>query len=185
MINPALHGPATNIWLTPWNAVFFGKAGLGITGLTNNMSYYVQVISSDFAGYAKITQLCTLSGSGFSSVSNYLDNANPYPGAINIVNTNLVSPLNGHTNNLINLDDAPQNGGLFSFSLTGSFVDYLMFTPNGGSSIYVPLGKLTWSTALGASYPSTNLSPNSVSGPTAPDASYVWPVWDYVFSNPN
>jgi hypothetical protein len=60
-----------------------------------------------------------------------------------------------------------------------------MFTPGNPGDIYVPLGKITWSTTFGASSPSTNIVPNIVTGPTTPDTSEDWPSWTAVFSNAN
>jgi hypothetical protein len=70
-------------------------------------------------------------------------------------------------------------------SRTSIYVDYVMFTPATAGSISVPLGKVTWETHFATSYPSTNISPNSVIGPIGPDSSTDWPVWTNVFSNPN
>jgi hypothetical protein len=87
----------------------------------------------------------------------------------------------------MNLDDAPQAASsLFQdIQINDSFVDYVMFNPTylGHPSIYVPIGKITWSTSGGASWPSTTISPNSVIGPTGPDDSLDWPVWTNVYSN--
>jgi len=186
MVNPAFHGPPTNIWLTPWNHLCFGAIGLG-NHQTNNMSYKVQVLSPHFPGEAEITQICTIDATALPpiNISNELDNSNPYPNTWVFVLTNSVNPFNGQLNNIIWLDDAPNNGWVSSFHMNASFVDYVMFNPRLSGSIFVPLGKLTWSTSFGASSPSTNISPNSVTGPTGPDSSSDWPVWTHVFSNPN
>ena len=185
MLNSAVNGAASNVWITPWNFFHFGRIGLGQPGGPNNMSFYLQVLSSDFPGNAKIAQLCTLDATGISSVTNFLDNSDPYPNTAIQVLTNSVNPFNGNTNNIIQLDDAPQNGSIGSFHLVGNFIDYIMFTPIGATNIYVPLGRVTWGTSFGASFPSTNISPNSVTNPTDPDNSQEWPRWPDVFSNPN
>jgi len=185
MLNPAVNGTPSNIWITPWNILHFGKVGLGLSGGPNNLSFEVQVLSPHFEGDAKITQICTLEGSGISAVTNVLDNENPYTNAFTHVLTNSINPFNGHTNNIIRVDDAPQNASVESFHLYASFVDYIMFAPMGSTNISVPLGNLSWSTSFGASHPSTNISPNIVSPPTNPNASEAWPTWSDVFSNPN
>lgn len=187
MVNPALNGTPTNVWLTPWNSVYFGDIGLGQPGGANDMGYLVRIISSDFAGDAKITQLCTIDATALPpiSVSNALDNSDPYSAygvaASTAVNRN-PNPVGNI--NLITFNDGPSDGWISSFHMNASFTDYVMFTPGGAGDIYVPLGKLTWGTSFAASYPSTNISPNSVTGPTGPDASSDWPVWTDVFSNP-
>ena len=63
-----------------------------------------------------------------------------------------------------------------------SLIDYMMFAPSTPGSIYVPLGKLTWGDSFGGSCSSTNINPNSVTGPSGPDGSDDWPVWTDVFS---
>lgn len=116
---------------------------------------------------------------------NELDNEIVYPNTAIQVFTLTRNPYSGNLYNLINLDDAPRDGWRSSFNLSGTFVDYVMFAPSQPGSIFVPLGNVTWGTTFGASYPSTNISPNSVVGPTNPNDSEGWPIWTNVFSNPN
>ena len=187
MINPAIHGTPMNVWTVPWNLVNWGGISLGIVSTTSNMSYVVQVISSDFAGDAKITQLCTLDAIGGSLlgynysilVNNALDGSDPYglqpgqTGAATMVFKGANPPVNA---NEINLDDAPGTEAFSPFHYYGSFDDYIMFKPSG-DGIYVTIGKVTWGTTFGAIYPSMTINPNSVSGPTGPDSSHNFPVW--------
>lgn len=184
MVNPTNHGTAMNIWRTPWNMAFFGDIGLGNVGGPNNMSYLIRITSADFAGDAKITQICAISATALVNinVTNELDNTDPYTNATVHVNKN---PNPQGTINELELDDAPSDGWFNSFRDDSSFIDFVMFAPNVPESIYVPLGKITWSTSFGASYPSTNISPNTVTGPIGPDSSQDWPIWTAVFSNSN
>ena len=64
-----------------------------------------------------------------------------------------------------------------------AFTDYVMFNPDTAGSIYVPLGKCVWTTAGAATYPSDDITPNSVTGPTDLDGSLDWPVWSETFIN--
>ncbi len=186
MLDRAFRGPPMNMWVTPWNGMHLGIIRLGIPGSSNNMSFRVQVISPKCGGEAKITQLCSINATALVdiNVANVLDNVDPYPNTVITVLTNHINPFNGRLNNIINLDDAPQGGWFDSFHYSGNFVDYVMFAPDG-DSIYVPLGKITWSTSFGANYPSPVISPNSVEGPSDPDGSTEFPEWTEVFSNSN
>jgi hypothetical protein len=184
MDNPTNHGIPENMWWVPWNAFHFGRIGLGVTNSgPNNMSFLTRIISSDFRGNAKITQLCTINATDIPDVhvTNELDNTDPYTNSTVRVNKNPnpVPPINQ-----IFLEDAPQDSYFGSFSDSSSFVDYIMFTPGNNGDIYVPIGKITWSTSFGASYPSTNIAPNIVIGPVGPDNSQDWPIWTSVYSNP-
>ena len=146
MVNAAIHGTPANIWITPWNGLDFGSIGLGHPGGPNNMSYEVQVLSPMFSGFGKATQLCSLDATALQDIhiKKWLDNSDPYPATETLILTNTINPFNGQTNNVINLDDAPSDGWVSSFHLTGSFIDYIMFAPGSAGSIYVPLGKVTW-----------------------------------------
>lgn len=192
MLNPALNGTPTNLWTSStalWVTLGRGTIALGVESTTNNMSYIVGITSSNFDGNAKITQICTINatGSGLNHCTNWLDNSDPYSSSTSVkVNKNLV-PTNQFGLNTMNLDDAPQaaSSSYQAIQMNDSFVDYVMFNPaySGPGSIYVPIGKVTWSTLAGASWPSTTISPNSVVGPTGPDDSLDWPVWANVYSN--
>ena len=199
MVNAAVHGPPENMWLTggypnvypaspPWTGFEAGIIGLGVASVTNNMCFDVQVLSPDFAGDAKITQLCTIDATHYPtdiSISGNLDNSDPYPNAYTHVYTISANSFTGGPLNVMRLDDAPQGGGFGSFHFNGSFTDYIMFTPGGLGDIYVPLGKLTWGTSFEANYPNVAINPNLVTDPQNPDCSEDWPVWTAVFSNPN
>jgi hypothetical protein len=182
MADPAYHGIPMNIWRIPWNVSRFGEIGLGQVGGPNNMSYLVRVTSSDFSGDAKITQLCSIDATALIdlNISGYLDNSDPYKGATAHVYKN---PNPQGTINEMQLDDAPSDGWVYSFHDHSSFVDYIMFTPGGLGDIYVTLGKITWGTSFAASYPSTNISPNSINGPSSPDDSNAFPAWTNIFLN--
>lgn len=87
----------------------------------------------------------------------------------------------------MNLEDGPQASNSLGrpISLDDSFVDYIMFSPDGTGSIYVTLGKVTWSTKAEAECPSDVIDPNWVNGPTDPDDSGAFPQWTEVYSNPD
>ncbi len=192
MLNPAYHGTPTNLWVsstTLWVTLGRGTIALGVESTTNNMSYYIGVTSLNFAGDAKITQICTINatGSGLNNCTNWLDNSDPYSSSTSVrVNANVIA-TNQFGLNTMNLDDAPQAASSLyqAIQMNDSFVDYVMFNPDysGSGSIYVPLGEITWSTTAGVSWSSTTISPNSVGGPTNPDNSQNWPVWTSVYSN--
>jgi hypothetical protein len=197
MLNPALHGTPANVWRSSpslWQLGGAGQIGLGLSSeslITNNMSYVVGIVSSNFAGHAKITQVCSINatGAGMTHCTNWLDSADPYNQSayrgvlMNFIPTN---PLGGL--NTMNLDDAPSASATLSQSIhmDDSFIDYVMFTPDesGPNSIYVPLGAISWSTTAGASWPDPTINPNWPIGPAGPDQSLAWPVWTNVFSNP-
>jgi hypothetical protein len=150
------------------------------------MSYKIQIISSNMPGNAKITQLCSIQASNIPydiNIRNQLDNQDPYNNAYTIVVTSIMNTNTGSLNNIIHLDDAPQNGGYGSFYFSGDFVDYVMFAPFGG--IYVPLSKLTWGTTFGGNKPSLILSPNSISNLVGPLDCEKYPEWTEIFSNEN
>jgi hypothetical protein len=192
MLTNNIHGTPMNVWLSTWNFFDFASIGLGVESSSNNMSYIVQVISTDFSaglgggsGGAKITQLCTIDaekGAGYGlynvpvNVSDALDGSDPYSAGTAIFKTN--NPPSDR--NILPLDDAPKTGGYDAFHYYGTFTDYIMFSPDGG--IYVPLGKITWGTTFKAISPSSTIFENSVSGPSNPDGSYDWPVWTSTFS---
>ncbi len=87
--------------------------------------------------------------------------------------------------NILNLDDAPQAPGYSTIKMNGNFVDYIMFTPAGLEDIFVPLGRVSWSTTAGASCPSTAINPNIVGGPSDPDGSDAFPEWLCTVENAN
>jgi hypothetical protein len=156
------------------------------------MSYVVGIVSSNYDGHAKITQICSIdaTGLGMNHCTNWLDNADPYNSAAYTgVNKNLVptNPQGGL--NTMSFDDSP--GGSASLAqdihFDDSFIDYIMFIPDysGPNSIYVPLGTITWSTMARATWPNTTIIPNGVTLPTGPDNSENWPAWTNVFANPN
>ncbi len=169
---------------TWWYQFPFGYNGeieVGAYPVANYMDYTIRVISSDFGGYAKFTQLCSRndSFSATTNVVNWLDNQDPYNPTWKIYkNPNPTGNicLNG-------LDDAPSASGYGRVFMYDTFTDYVMFTPGGPDDIYVPLGKLVWSDSGDATYPSLTISPSSVSGPSNPDGSYDWPVWMQVYNN--
>ncbi len=187
MVNPALHGTPANVWQTPWNSLNFGRVGLGQLNGDNDMDYLVRVVSADFAGWAKITQICTINAAALVDINvvNELDNSDPYTSHTYRAETHVgkVPDPTGYMNTMT-LEDGPSDGWFGSLHMNASFVDYVMFTPGGPGDIYVPLGKITWSTSFAASSPSLTISPNQVIGPTGPDQSDDWPVWADVWSNP-
>jgi hypothetical protein len=201
MVNPTVHGTPENIWLTgypdsypagpAWTGLEAGIIGLGVAGTTNNIDYLVRVVSSDFSGDAKITQICAINTTHSPTdinITNQLDNSDPYGSDVenpSSVHVNKNSDPSG-TINEMSLDDAPRGGGFGSFHFNGSFVDYVMFNPNSSSSdIYIPLGKVIWHTSFAATYPSVTINSNSVSGPTSPDNSDDFPTWTDTFHNSN
>jgi hypothetical protein len=144
-------------------------------------------VSADFAGWAKITQICTINAAALVDINvvNELDNSAPYSSHGSTATTYVVKLANptGYMN-AMRLEDGPSDGWFGSLHMNASFVDYVMFTPGGPGDIYVPLGKITWSTSFASSSPSLTISPNQVIGPTGPDQSDDWPVWTDVWSNP-
>jgi hypothetical protein len=181
MAATGLHGTPTISWIDPWNWAHHGRIGLGLPGGPNNMSFLVRVTSSDFSGFAKITQLCALDFSGLGGGAG-LDNADPYHPSADILVARNPNPQGSI--NLMNLDDAPQAPGYDSVRLNGTFTDYIMFSPGGVGDIYVTLGKVVWTTTAGASYPNLTISPNNVLGPAGPDGSDDFPIWLNTVSTP-
>jgi hypothetical protein len=187
MINPHVQDTPNVIWESPWFDWIYGQNGaiqLGVQGGTGCMAYDLQVISSDYAGDAKITQLCSIvaSGPGFN-YTDALDGSDPYnptanPGqtgcAIQIFKTN--NPPAGL--NTFHFDDAPDaDTSMGNLWLKDSFIDYVMFKPSG-DGIYVPLAKVTWDTgAAQVIFPSTDIIQNSDKGPHGPTDSDEFPIW--------
>jgi hypothetical protein len=198
MLNSALYGTPANVWQTIpalWVLGGAGTIGLGFATEsleTNSMSYVIGIVSSNFDGHVKITQICSINGtgSGMNHCTNWLDNADPYNQATytgvskNLVPTNPQGGLN-----CMRFEDAPSASATLgsSIRMDDSFVDYIMFIPDfsGSDSIYVPLGTISWSTTAGASWPNATITPNWPIGPTGPDTSLAWPAWTNVFANPN
>jgi hypothetical protein len=188
-----IDGTPMNVWRNLWD-VFCnnGTIGLGSLPGANDMCFEIQILSPDFSGNAKITQLISEDDSGLPSLDpylpyyagvTYLDNSDPYQNAETSVFTNSVSPFNGNLLNIIRLQDAPSVTYGQIIHMEHNYTDYVMFAPSGG--IYVPLGQMTWSTLAHVSCGNTNISPNSATGPSNPDNSDNWPTWSNVFSNPN
>jgi hypothetical protein len=146
------------------------------------MSYLCRVISSDFGGMAKITQICTIDTSGLGNCSGYLDGSDPYNGtgqegyecSVQVYK----SPNPTGTANEMNLDDSPDSNTTFgAIWMNDSFTNYIMFNPDpNGSGIYVTLGIVTWGVNASVDYPDTTII-QSVLGPTGPDGSNKFPVW--------
>ncbi len=184
MVNPHVQGTPTVIWETlPWYNL--GAAiQLGVQGGTNCMAYDLQVLSSDFPGEAKITQLCTLNSTGLGgSYTGALDGSDPYnPLGIDgdacdvLIFTN---PATGQ--NTLYLNDAPDAkvvtlpSGISIAQLDDSFDDYVMFKPSG-DGIFVPLAMVTWDVSASVTSPSTNIT-QTVHGPTGPADSDGFPIW--------
>jgi len=175
MVNPDQNGSPTVIWETPWYSVLgleHGAIQLGVASVTNNMSYLLRVISSDFSGDAKITQLCNIDASGLDSgCAGCLDGVDPYTDTGVLKNSNPTGNAN-----ILNLDDAPDaNTNTGTIYMDDSFVDYVMFKPDG-DGIYVPLAKVTWDVNASVIYSATDIS-QTVDGPTGPTDSDEFPQW--------
>ena len=137
------------------------------------------------SGGAEIIQLCTIdaeTAAGYGgynkpvNVNNALDKQNPYSGPVAVIKGD--NPDNNQ--NIINLDDAPNDAGYDSFHFNGTFTDYVMFSPDDG--IYVPLGKINWGTTFMAFYSDTYIYNDTVTPPTKPDGSFDFPVWTEVYN---
>jgi hypothetical protein len=138
------------------------------------MSYVLRIISSDYAGTGKITQLCSIDASGLDSgCIGCLDGVDPYTW------TSVQKHSNPWGNmNLLILNDAPDaNTTTGTIYMHDSFADYVMFNPAPqGSGIYVTISKVTWSVDAAVVYPDTDIS-QSVIGPAGPADSSDFPVW--------
>jgi hypothetical protein len=187
MVDPHQHGPPTVIWERPWSLIPPGGAiQLGVQGGTNNMSYLCRVISSDFGGEAKITQICNIDATGLSgSCSGCLDGSDPYNGlgidgqecSVKVFK----KPNPTGNDNEMNLDDAPDANDLYvlrTISINDNFIDYVRFNPDpSGDGIYVTLAKITWDVSASVTYANTNITQNSDKGPHGPTDSDEFPIW--------
>ena len=178
MVNPRQFGPPTVIWVSPWSGVIFhgGTISLGIASTTNNMSYLLRIISSDFRGDGGITQICDINSSGLDfGCSGCLDGIDPYART-----TVMKSPNPSGNQNLINLDDAPTaTTTTGTVILEDSFVDYVTFTPWADESIAVTIAKVTWAVSASSVYPSPTIN-QSITGPAGPTDSDEFPEWTTV-----
>jgi hypothetical protein len=181
MYRPRVHGTPAVVWTTHWTYLEFGDIAAGIMSVTNNIDYWLHIISPKFGGTTKFTQICTIYSSLWPiyTFTDELDAADAYPGD-RFFTINANSNPTGNVNAMF-LEDAPDGSGFHHIYLYDSFTDYIMFTPGGSDDIYVPLGKVLWSASGEATYSSSTISPNSVVGPSNPDSSYDWPVWINVF----
>ncbi len=171
MVDPHQNGTPTVIWEDPWYFPERGAIQLGVPSLAQNMSYLLRVISSDFSGDAEIIQLCNIDASGLNgSCSGCLDGGGAYTSTHVQKNPN---PTGGA--NILNLDDAPDANGYISLHMNDSFVDYVMFKPDG-DGIYVNIAKVLWSVNAHVSYPDSDINQN-VTGPTGPTDSDEFPRW--------
>ena len=185
LVQTSVHGTPDVEWGWTWWYNFpwgyQAKLQVGTFPVTNYMDYKLRITSPDFAGLTKFTQLCSRNAS-FSittNVVNWLDNEDPYNDTFNI----LKSPNPTGSMCLMELWDSPSATGYGRVFMYDTYPDYVMFTPNGAGDIYVPLGKLVWNVSGDATYPSTDINPSSVTGPTAPDGSDDWPVRSQVYYN--
>jgi hypothetical protein len=146
------------------------------------MDFTVRIVSSHFNGNAKITQLCSRNDS-FSepaTVVDWLDNNDPYSGIISIFK----NPNPTGNVNLIELWDAPEATGYNRVFMHDTFKDYVMFSPGGDDDIFVPIGMLIWNVSADVTYPSTDINPNSVTGPDGvSDPGGEFPDWVNVYIN--
>jgi hypothetical protein len=186
IVDPHYHGTPTVIWERPWWSYPSGAIQLGVQGGTNNMSYLCRVISSDFGGMAKITQICNIDATGLGgNCSGCLDGSDPYNG-LGIdgqeCSTKIFQNPNPTGNDgILNLDDAPDANDLEvlrTISMNDAFVDYVMFNPDpSGSGIYVTLAKITWDVSASVTYANTNITQNADKGPHEPTESDEFPIW--------
>ncbi len=187
MVDPHQHGTPTVIWERPWSLIPPGGAiQLGVQGGANNMSYLCRIISSDFDGMAKITQICNINATGLSgSCSGCLDGSDPYNG-LGIEGQECSVRVNKNPNptgsaNEMNLDDAPDANDLYvlrTISMNDSFIDYVMFNPDpSDDGIYVTLAKITWDVSASVTYADTNITQNADKGPHKPTDSDEFPIW--------
>ncbi|HTB82254.1 MAG TPA: hypothetical protein VK742_01245 [Candidatus Sulfotelmatobacter sp.] len=196
MYQKNIDGTPTHIWRVNWQTNLlgynFGEIGLGSANHLNDMDYNVQVISPKFNGNAKITQICSIDCTRFFKPSlhivNWCDNEDPYPNTSVGISTVAFGsgPYAGTAYNLVPMEDGPANAGYDSFNFTGAFIDYIMFNPStSGDDIFVTLGKVNWGNSFGATYPSTTISPNTITSPSDPDGSTDFPSWLNVWRNSN
>jgi hypothetical protein len=185
-----VNGTPQFIWRSSWQGDnHFASISLGVgpndRGIpkTNDICYDVQVLSPHFRGGAEIVQLCTLTGSVVrSGIVGFCDGVSPYVGPVPVYTNRL--DMSGHPSSKIELEDSPGVSGYSKFSYGGNFFDAVMFSPTGGSDIYVPLGNLQWNFAFGATYPSLSLNPNILNAPISVNDSSVWPTYAHVYPYP-
>jgi hypothetical protein len=188
MVNPHTHGTPSVIWETPWYTVLgteHGAIQLGVPSGANNMGYICRVISADFGGEAKITQICNIDASGFSAAcAGCLDGGDPYSPDADVGVIQNANPKGG-SNELI-FDDSPDcNTTMGELYMTDSFVDYIMFNPKTTpNDIFVTLGTVTWDVSASAVFPNATIS-QTVDGPTGPDSNNQLPQWTDVFVDHN
>ncbi len=156
--------------LTTWHTLKLGQ--LDHISDFHHKKYEAQIPTRHW-GHAGITQITSLIAAAFGYQCSGLDAREWYWPQTPI-------PANqspGPTDNLVSLDDGPESHWWQPNYLTGDFVDYVRFQPNGNQSIPVTLGRIFWSCAgYSLVYPDITLS-SSVSGPSGPDNSTEFPEW--------
>jgi len=150
----------------------------------HQMEIDVHFCAGKYSGIGGIVQLLTLDYSapwyppfslGYPNFSDWRLDGNTVMYSTNRVDSHPAG-------NVVYLQDSPARGHPYSFGTIrckASFKDYCMFQPDGG--IPVTIGIVTWS-CDGESPSAGVLSTNSVIGPSSPDGSDNFPVWELNWS---
>jgi hypothetical protein len=179
---------------------------LGDNSGNGAMKYGLNVSSkAPFSGVANVVQLINASRSlansygGFQQTTGdqfWLDNGDHYFESDFQLSSATVTPYSNYISFLdqpgygLNFPADILNSGFGAFpanlcSINDSFKDYFVFKPDGDGSIYVTLGRVTWSWSASTSYINgTWSSPTyQINGPSKPDDSNEFPMWPNTLHN--
>ena len=166
------------------NAVVDGSLSLSLgNGNNYNMDFEVAV-DSEYAGHADYTQLINRSAtSGYTTTTTdgqfWLDNNRLY------LNNPTGLAVQSNNPKVLTLFDGPYIAlNSPSATIFDQFEDYVVFQPAIAGSIWVTLGKTSWSWSGATTFQNGVWTPatGSVSPPAGPDSSDDFPNWNHIFS---